>query len=64
MPQKRWLLIQNNKAGLMAVPGGLWCLIFAPGQPENLGTLAGFHKFRALGSPQFFLEQRRINLFI
>ena len=22
----------------MAVPGGLWCLIFASGQLENLGT--------------------------
>ena len=58
--------------GALAEPGGPLCLTFAPGRLENLTLFIkyynsynghpGFHRFRSLGSLQFFFEQSLVKV--
>ena len=46
---------QVSQGCALEEPGGPWCPTFVLGRLKNAGH-TGFHKFRALGSLQFFLE--------
>ena len=59
----------SNQGCALVEPSGPWCLTFVLGRLENLSFFIeiicwapGFHKFRALGSLQFFLEHSLGNL--
>ena len=61
-----------NQGCALVEPGGPLCLTFAPGRLENLTffikyynsytVYPGFHRFRSLGSFQFFLEHSLANV--